>query len=194
MTSTLGFALLGLLARGPRSGYDIAAQLKEGVGPFWHARHSQIYPELARLEADELVSHERVAQHDRPDKKVFSVLPAGRAALAEWVTSAFDGHQVRDELTLRAYSVWLADPHAAAVVFRGQAQQHLEQLARYEGFRLEMEHTYGPALLRPETPEFATHATLQRGLAYERELATWCGWMADALERNPDAAESSAER
>ena len=50
VTSTLGFALLGLLARGPLSGYDISAQLARGVGPFWHARHSQIYPELARLE------------------------------------------------------------------------------------------------------------------------------------------------
>ena len=88
MTSTLGFALLGLLARAPRSGYDIATQLKAGVGPFWHARHSQIYPELARLEADGLVSHERVEQRDRPDKKVFSVLPAGLSALAQWITSA----------------------------------------------------------------------------------------------------------
>ena len=117
---------------------------------------------------------------------MFSVLPAGRAALAEWVTSPFDGHQVRDELTLRAYSVWLADPHAAAAVFRAEARQHLEQLGRYEGYRLEMERTSGPALKRPETPEFATHATLQRGLAYERELATWCAWLADALERTPD--------
>ena len=182
VTSTLGFALLGLLARGPRSGYDIAAQLKEGVGPFWHARHSQIYPELARLEADGLVSHERVAQHDRPDKKVFSVLPAGQAALSAWVASPFDGHQVRDELTLRAYSVWLAEPLAAAAVFRAQESQHRAQLAEYEAYRLTMEQTCGPRLRQVQAPEFATYATLQRGLAHERELATWCAWMAVALE------------
>jgi PadR family transcriptional regulator AphA len=189
VTSTLGFALLGLLARAPRSGYDIAAQLREGVGPFWHARHSQIYPELARLEADGLVSHERVEQHDRPDKKVFSVLAAGRAALAAWVTSPFEGHQVRDELTLRAYSVWLAEPHAAAAIFRAQEREHRDQLARYEAHSLEVERTGGLELWRPQSPEFASHATLQRGLAYERELATWCGWMANALERDPDSAD-----
>jgi PadR family transcriptional regulator AphA len=182
VTSTLGFALLGLLARGPRSGYDIAAQLKQGVGPFWHARHSQIYPELARLESDGLVSHERVAQHDRPDKKVFSILPAGRAALSAWVISPFDGQQVRDELTLRAYSVWLAEPRAAAAVFRAQQQHHQAQLAQYEAYRLEMEATCGPTLHQTGSTEFATYATLQRGLAYERELATWCAWMATALE------------
>jgi PadR family transcriptional regulator AphA len=188
VTSTLGFALLGLLARGPLSGYDIATQLKEGVGPFWHARHSQIYPELARLQADGLVSHERVEQHDRPDKKVFSVLPSGRTALSEWVTSPFDGLQIRDELTLRAYSVWLAEPHTAAAVFRTQERHHRDQLAHYQQYSLEIERTCGPNLWRPHTPEFATYATLQRGLAYERELATWCGWMADALERDPDSA------
>ncbi len=187
MTSTLGFALLGLLARGPLSGYDIAGQLKAGVGPFWHARHSQIYPELARLQADELVSHERVAQHDRPDKKVFSILPAGRAALAEWVASPLAADQVRDELTLRAYAVWLADPAVATAVFRAQEQQHREQLARYEGYRQEMEQSCGLDLLRPDTPEFATYATLQRGLAHERELTAWCGWLADALGRPPAA-------
>jgi len=185
VTSTLGFALLGLLARGPLSGYDIASQLKADVGPFWHARHSQIYPQLARLQAAGLVSHERVKQHDRPDKKVFSILPAGRAALAEWVASPLEANPIRDELTLRAYAVWLADPAAAAAVFRSQEQQHRAQLARYEGFRQEMERVHGADLRNTNTPEFATYATLQRGLAHERELAAWCGWLADALELSP---------
>ncbi len=184
-TSALGFALLGLLARGPLSGYDIAGQLKAGVGPFWHARHSQIYPELARLQAAGLVSHERVEQHDRPDKKVFSILPAGRTALAEWVASPVEADPIRDELTLRAYAVWLADPAAAAAVFRSQEQQHRAQLATYEGYRQEMEQSCGLDPFRTNTPEFATYATLQRGLAHERELAAWCGWLADALERPP---------
>src|SRR4030088_3080721 len=109
MTTTLGYALLRPLARGPLSGYDIAAQLKHGAGPFWHARHSQIYPELARLQADGLLSHGRVEQLDRPDKKVISVPPLGRERLVEWVTSALSPDQIRDELTLRAYSVWVAD-------------------------------------------------------------------------------------
>src|SRR5467141_3325089 len=103
MTTTLGYALLGLLARGPLSGYDIAAQLKRGVGPFWHARHSQIYPELARLAASELVTHVRVEQYDRPDKKVYSLTPAGLAALEAWLTSPLPPEHQRDELTLRAF-------------------------------------------------------------------------------------------
>jgi DNA-binding PadR family transcriptional regulator len=183
VTSTLGFGLLGLLARGPASGYDIARQLREGIQPFWHARHSQIYPELARLEADQLVSHQRVEQRDRPDKKLFSITDAGRVALSEWVTSPFDVEPIRDELTLRAYSLWVADPLRAADVFRAQAQQHRDQLARYEQVERDMQRQWGPQLTRPDTPEFASYATLRRGLAHERELTEWCAWLADAVTR-----------
>src|SRR5215469_6282498 len=48
--STLGYALLTLLAREPLSGYDLAQRMKRPLGFFWQAQHSQIYPELAGLE------------------------------------------------------------------------------------------------------------------------------------------------
>src|SRR6476646_1735266 len=72
-TGTLGYALLGLLARQPRWGYDLARRMQEPIGYFWHANHSQIYPELAALETDGLVTHEVVQQWDRPDKKLYSI-------------------------------------------------------------------------------------------------------------------------
>ena len=192
MTSTLGFALLGLLARGPLSGYDIAAQLSHGVGPFWFARHSQVYPELARLEADGLVSFVRVEQQDRPDKKVYSLTTAGTSALEVWLTSPLAPDHVRNELTLRAYTIWLSDPPRAAAFFREQERRHRDQLSLYEGFRQTMEQTCGPRLTRPDTPEFASYATLRRGLGFERELADWCGWLADALERTPERESTRA--
>ena len=58
--SNLGCALLGLLARSPSTGYDLARRMERPVGYFWSARHSQIYPELAKLERAGLVSHEVV--------------------------------------------------------------------------------------------------------------------------------------
>jgi DNA-binding PadR family transcriptional regulator len=183
VTSTLGFALLGLLAREPLSGYDITAQLQHGVGPFWHAHHSQIYPELARLEADGLVEHEVIEQRDRPAKKVYSVTGRGVDALSAWVASPLEPAAIRDELTLRAYSIWLADHDRAAKLLREQAALHREQLARYEEYRHDAERSR--FVSDPRTPEFATYATLRRGIAFERELAEWCAWLADELERAP---------
>lgn len=183
MVATLGYALLGLLARESLSGYDLAQRMKAPVGFFWHARHSQIYPELARLEAAELVVHEVVEQRDRPDKKVYAITATGREALRRWVTAPTEMPSGRDELVLKAYSLWLADPAGAVELFREQERLHAEQLARYEGFRTQLEREYGPALGRLDSPSFATYATLRRGLGYEREYAAWCGWVADQLER-----------
>ncbi len=185
MASTLGFALLGLLARQPLSGYDIAAQLRHGVGPFWRAHHSQIYPELARLQAEGLVNVHVVTQVDRPSKKVYALTDAGRHAVADWVASPLSSKAIRDEITLRAYSVWLADPRRAAAMLRDQERQHREQLARYEEHRQAAERSQ--QVFDPATPEFASYATLRRGIGYERELAQWCGWLAAELERSRDA-------
>ncbi len=155
--------------------------MRERIGYFWHARHSQIYPELARLERAGLVRHEVVEQRDRPHKKVYAATPAGEAALRDWVTSPLDPPGVRDELVLRAYSLWLADPGAAVALFREQERLHLAQLARYEQIEGQLR---GPAtaLPSPGHPHFASFVTLQRGISYEREYAAWCAWVAGLLE------------
>jgi PadR family transcriptional regulator AphA len=105
--------------------------------------------------------------------------------LRAWIESPLNTTGTRDELVLRAFSVWLADRDRAIALFRDQQHRHLEQLAQYERFREQMEGD-GVAEADTATPDFATYATLQRGLGFEREYATWCGWMADQLEaRDP---------
>jgi PadR family transcriptional regulator AphA len=188
--ATLGYALLGLLARGALSGYDLARQMRRPVGYFWQARHSQIYPALARLEARGLVAHHVVEQHDRPDKKVYALTEAGRAALGAWVTAPLEEPPVRDELVLRAYSVWLADPGAAAALFREHGRRHEARLAQYREFEAELVRTAAGGPPPVGTPEFAAYATLQRGIGRVREYAAWCRWLADRLEA---AATAGAE-
>src|SRR5437660_6282472 len=105
---TLSYGLLGLLARKPLSGYDLAQQMKRRVGLMWSALPSQIYPELARLEKQGLVTHQVVEQPDyRPDKKVYEITEAGRQALRQWVTQPTPPTAIRDEFVLKAYSIWL---------------------------------------------------------------------------------------
>lgn len=177
----LDYALLGLLARAPQSGYDLIRHMEEPIGFFWHARRSQIYPELARLEEAGLVTHTVVEQHDRPDKKVYEITEAGRAALREWVVAPLRPAMDRDELLLKTYSVWLADPEQAMALFRTQERLHQERLAQYERMAAEMESKAGTEGPRGDAPRFAAYATLQRGITYERGYAEWCRWMAQIL-------------
>jgi DNA-binding PadR family transcriptional regulator len=169
-TTTLGHALLGLLARESLSGYDLTRLMRARVGFFWQARHSQIYPELARLEGNGLVTHVVVEQQDRPDKKVYEITAAGQSALKEWVTRPVEQRAARDELVLKAYSMWLADPERAVALFREERGSWMEK-------------EWAEDLHRLDSPRFASYAALQRGIVYERGYAEWCGWVADQLER-----------
>ena len=179
--TTLGYAILGLLAREDLSGYDLTQRMKGRVGYFWSARHSQIYPELARLEDGGFVTHSVVEQRDRPDKKVYGITDSGLEALKVWVTEPPPEKPTRDELTLKAYSVWLADGEEVARVFRAEGLKHEEQLARYEEIRTWMEDEWREDLPSPSSPHFASYATLQRGIIHERGYAEWCRWLAEAV-------------
>jgi DNA-binding PadR family transcriptional regulator len=74
---------LGVLARGDASGYEIKKSFEEG--PFAHiqaASFGSIYPALTKLAEEGLVECREQPQDKRPDKKVYSITPAGRDALS----------------------------------------------------------------------------------------------------------------
>jgi DNA-binding PadR family transcriptional regulator len=101
MASTLGYAILAVLARNPSTGYELAARLATPVSYFWTARHSQIHPELQRLLADGLVAFEAVPGPGPKGKKVYSITPEGFEPLRQWVAKPPPDQPVRDELVLR---------------------------------------------------------------------------------------------
>jgi DNA-binding PadR family transcriptional regulator len=73
---------LGVLAKGDASGYEIKKAFEEG--PFAHIHPTSfgsIYPALAKLTDEGLVSCTELAQDKRPDKKVYAMTESGRRAL-----------------------------------------------------------------------------------------------------------------
>jgi len=181
---TLSYALLGLLARKPLSGYDLAQQMKKRVGLMWSALPSQIYPELARLEAQGLVTHEVVEQHDyRPDKKVYDITETGRAALRQWVTEPTPISTLRDEFLLKAYSLWLADPQQALERFREHEQAHRKQLAAHKELLTRLTREWGSALEQSDSPLFGSALALRYSIGYEQNYLAWCQWVLVQLEQ-----------
>jgi DNA-binding PadR family transcriptional regulator len=71
---------LGLLTRGNATGYEIKKQFEEdGYRQFAEASFGSIYPALNHLAMEGLVSVREEQQTRRPDRKVYSITPAGRA-------------------------------------------------------------------------------------------------------------------
>jgi DNA-binding PadR family transcriptional regulator len=181
--STLGYALLSLLAREPQTGYDLSQRLKGNVGFFWQARHSQIYPELAKLSVQGLVSFKEIAQEERPDKKVYTITQAGCKALKAWVTAPIATPATRDELVLKGYTIWLADAEAASDLFEAHAKLHEVQLERYHEIKAFLERKWQEDGGHVSSPWFGSVAAVRRGVGYEREYAEWCRWVLEQLQK-----------
>ena len=72
---------LGILTRGDATGYEIKNLFQQdGYQHFVEASFGSIYPALNRLTEEGLVSVREEAQEKRPDRKVYSITPAGRNA------------------------------------------------------------------------------------------------------------------
>jgi DNA-binding PadR family transcriptional regulator len=180
--TTLGYALLGLLARAPRTGYALTQALRDPIGYFWTASHSQVYPELLRLEAAGLVRHRVIDGPGPRDTKSYRITAAGRRSLAQWAAAPLAPYPERDELMLKVFSLWTAAPHSAAELIAQQRAQHVQRLAEYEVIDAEM-HAEAPARLRdPTSPQFSSYATLRRGISFEQHALAWCDWLLARLD------------
>jgi PadR family transcriptional regulator, regulatory protein AphA len=84
----LRYAILGQLSTTPCSGYDLALYLDSARGGFWCAAHSQIYPELRRLEDAGLIEGAPEVVGEKLEKRVYSITDAGADLLATWAAGA----------------------------------------------------------------------------------------------------------
>jgi DNA-binding PadR family transcriptional regulator len=178
--SRLGYAIMALLARQPSTGYELSARTRRPLSYFWSARHSQIHPELRKLLESGLVCFAAQPGPGPHQKKVYSLTAAGQQELSRWVPQppASSGGG-RDDILLKAYAAWTADPAATCDLFASQIPRHQERLARYQEDwqRVESRHQGGPP---PVThPDFGSYATLKCGIEYELQRIAWLRWMVE---------------
>lgn len=75
---------LSVLYQGEATGYDIRRMCTEGeLAYFIEASFGSIYPALAKLEADGLVTSRTVPQAGKPARKVYTITEAGRQSFEE---------------------------------------------------------------------------------------------------------------
>jgi PadR family transcriptional regulator, regulatory protein AphA len=168
---SLDHAILGFLNYHPYSGYDLKKIFDNSIRHFWPADQSQIYRTLSRLEENGLAEMERVLQEDRPDRKVYHITEAGRAALREWLSGPPP----------------LGEPRSAPLIqvfFSAQLSDE-EILAKFEGYAAIMrailsQYDQVPAQIGPfqeEIPSPREHffwlLTLENGLTSMRANLAW---------------------
>jgi PadR family transcriptional regulator AphA len=119
---SLRYALLALLSVEPMTGYDLSKRFESSVAYVWHAPDSQIYPELKRMERDELLAGEEIPWGPNSKKTQYRITAAGIAAFREWMNTPLEYSRERDPVHLKAAYLEWADPEAA----RAHMQAHIE--------------------------------------------------------------------
>lgn len=117
------YPVLAVLELGPAHGYDVWRHLRENLRGIWNVGRSKIYAQLAQLERNGLLSHERVEQESLPARKVFSLTERGRNEVHYWMKEPV-GH-VRDLRLQFPAKLYFARKHAdefAAELVRRQTE------------------------------------------------------------------------
>ena len=190
---TLGFAILGELARQPLTGYDLARRMAVPIGYMWTASHSQIYSELAALQADRAVRARVIDGPGPRDTKRYRITAHGRRTLAQWVDSPLSVAPVRSELMLRVRSFWLISPERARAFVETVLLDYEKRLAVLADEERDFaDNAY--LIDDPGSWAFGAYATVQAGLTGQRAMIAWCHWLLARIDEAARPASKSSRR
>ena len=123
LTNT-SYLLLGILAKGPKSGYDVKQFVDRSTRFFWAISYGQIYPELKRLSEAGLIEPQSAPVGDR-ERTVYELTRPGKEALAAWVKDPRVAPlEIRDEMLLKLFfSDVVSDRERAGLLERMRRRQ-----------------------------------------------------------------------
>ncbi|MDY2966118.1 MAG: PadR family transcriptional regulator [Megasphaera massiliensis] len=176
--NTLRYVILGLLSKEPMAGYDIKKAFEGEIGDFWYSNHSQIYPELSRMEQDGfIIGHEEVVG-SKLTKKKYTITEAGKALFNEWLAESLSSlPPTRDEFAMKVYFMDSSEDPLLVALFQEEILRHEEKLdylqSRWKALFAEKgkeETHFGHALI------------LERAIRREQDLLAW---LHEAYKRLP---------
>jgi PadR family transcriptional regulator AphA len=129
---SLRFALLASLSARPRTGYDLLQIFDSSVGNVWHAAHTQIYPELRRMEAEGLLESVEVPRGPRAHKREYRMTERGFETLRELASTPVEPAPEKDPYRLKAAYLEWADPAGARAQFELHRAHYERWLAEWE--------------------------------------------------------------
>ena len=158
---SLRHAVLGLLASRPSTGYDLAQRFQGSLASAWHASHSQIYPELARLQEEGMI--EVVGEGPRRSR-TWAVTPQGREELRRWMTESEPNRSQRNETAVRWFLLSVIPPAEQRVALARELAFTEEEIERLQAVAERLD-----AAPRPQ----AFRSTVELGLRMNSVMRDW---------------------
>jgi PadR family transcriptional regulator AphA len=164
--SPTAYVILGMVRKGPKSGYEIKALVDNSTRFFWAASYGQIYPELKRLsEAGLVVGVDSPTGGRR--RTVYEITADGEEELKAWLRQPPEVFEMREEGLLKLFFSDALPPEEAVEIVRAM-RVHREavtaQLRQLEEVKALSEKTDDPYPLM----------VLRSGIEFTEWFADWC--------------------
>jgi PadR family transcriptional regulator AphA len=143
----VSYVVLGLVAQGAMTSYDMKQKAARSVGYFWNFPHSQLYAEPPRLVELGLLAEQQEEGGRR--RRVYTLTAAGRRALDEWLREpTTDQVQIRHTGLLKLFFGDGLSPDDVAALAHAQEQAHRARLAVYEAIEGAVTNPHHAAVVR----------------------------------------------
>jgi len=178
------YLVLGMIASGFTTGYDISKHAEIASRFFWAAGDGQVYPQLKKLAAAGLIESTS-EQQGRRTRHVYSLTASGEQALQDWLLAEDPPMwELRDEALLQLFF--------SGGLTTGELRRRVDVIRRSHTLAVERLHDIEPlASMQP-----AALLTQRHGLAIHEAAIAWCdavtAGLADA-DADAPAAESLAQ-
>lgn len=168
----LKYAILGLVNREPKTGYDIKKAFEDrALTNFWHAEHSQIYPELAKLVKEGMLEVSTVIQGQKMEKKLYTITPTGKEEFENWLRDDVPIERTyKDIFRLRTFFSDEADPEDYLKLLYSQRKQHIARRDYLSDIKVNVFHNTPPAL---GTTDLGDYMVLDGAISRETDYVKW---------------------
>lgn len=170
---SLKHGLLGLISYGSMTGYDLDKAFRDSLSFFWQAQTSQIYRELNAMQQKGWLESQHVIQHEKPNKRVYSITTQGKNELQNWLTSASalqadvtDAMGVRSAFLMRVFFAGDMEPEQIALMFQAYRDKNNKIIDRFSAVSDSIAH-YGMAVNSEQHTKYWKIAALYGELFYK---------------------------
>jgi DNA-binding PadR family transcriptional regulator len=184
----LQYVLLGMLARSPLSGYDLTKLFERNLEHLWTAKHSQIYPELARLQDQGLINQ---IENGPRGRKTYQTTEAGLTEVRRWLRETGPERPPQNSGLVPIFLLWLLEKAEARAYLAREATYHRTQAEQLE----QAQERIATSPWSGSPPAQSMAVVLEARLRYESAMAEWADWAITqfAEERSVPAVSQSED-
>jgi PadR family transcriptional regulator, regulatory protein AphA len=170
------YAILGMLALEPSSGYDIKKKMAATTDHFWKESDGALYPTLRQLNEEGLVSYKIENPESGKPKKIYRITESGKHEFSEWMQQSVNMAPVRHELLLKMFFGGLVDKSVMIKHLRAFRDTVKKKLETYESYQKEIK--------KEKANNIYNYLTIRAGVMNTENFIRWCDEALDLLENN----------